>query len=328
MTDLFTALTPDWVLRAVERAGFEPSGHCLALNSLENRVYDLRLETGDHVVAKFYRPGRWSREAILEEHQFLAELAEAEIPVCKPLAFADGSTLAEVEGIRYAVWPRTGGRAPDELSDQDVEMLGRLLARIHAVGASRPAPHRRRLDVATYVHEPLSLITQPKFLPPRFRERYVRAAERIAALHTERSAGVPVHRIHGDCHLGNLIRGRDGFFFLDFDDMVVGPAVQDVWMLVAGRDALDQLQRALFVEAYQQFRPFEHRWLGMVETLRAMRWIHYAAWIARRWHDPAFPAAFPNFNSEAYWERETIDLEQQVALLDGAPPEPSQSPFR
>ncbi|MFO0725117.1 MAG: serine/threonine protein kinase [Myxococcota bacterium] len=315
MTDLFLRLTPDWVLRSIEAGGFEPSGHCLALNSLENRVYDLMLEDESHVVAKFYRPGRWSKEAILEEHRFLLELKAAEIPVCAPLAFADGSTLHEVEGIWYAVWPRTGGRPPDELTDEEMEMLGRLLARIHNVGAAEPAPHRRTLNAETYVEEPVRFLLKGRFLPPEWERRYEAAATQLGKAYGEAARGVPTHRIHGDCHLGNLLRGRDGFFFLDFDDMLTGPAVQDFWMLLGGRDAESLRQRQIFVEGYRQFRPFEQRWLRLIEPLRAMRYIHYAAWIARRWHDPAFPHAFPHFNTSQYWERETLDLEAQLRLI-------------
>jgi Ser/Thr protein kinase RdoA (MazF antagonist) len=317
-SEFFFRLTPDHVLAAVEAGGFRSSGHCSALNSLENRVYDVRLEDGRHLVAKFYRPGRWSRAAIDEEHRLLAELREAEIPVCAPLAFADGRTLHRVEGIWYAVWPRTGGRAPDELSDEQVAILGRLLARIHNVGALHDAPARRRLDSDTFVREPLDVLRRR--LPPSCRARYERAAERVAELYDARSAGVPRQRIHGDCHLGNLLHGDAGWFFLDFDDFVVGPAVQDVWMLVPGRDAEGARQRSLLVEAYRQFRDFEEGWLRLAEPLRALRFIHYAAWIARRWEDPAFPATFPHFGSEDYWERETRDLEEQLERIEADAP--------
>lgn len=318
MSDLFFGLTPDWVIRAVEAAGFEPTGHTLALHCLENRVYSLRLEDGSYVVAKFYRPERWSKEAILEEHHFLFELKEAEIPVVAPIVFEDGQSLHDVEGISYAVWPRVGGRSPDELSDQQVEILGRLLARIHHVGAVRPAKHRRTLDAGSYAREPLAFLLAKGFLPPRIAPRYRAVVEKIAKLYEGRVRGVPLHRIHGDCHLGNLLFGREGWFFVDFDDFVTGPAVQDIWLLVPGRDEEAARQRELFIEAYQQFRPFDPLWLTLVEPLRAFRYIHYAAWIARRWHDPAFPGVFPHFNTEQYWERETIDLEEQLERCEGS----------
>jgi len=320
----FLSLSPDQVLTAVEAGGFEPTGHCSPLTCLENRVYDLRLEGGSHVVVKFYRPGRWSRDTILEEHRFLAELRAAEIPVCVPVPFADGDTLHEMGGIHYAVWPRTGGRAPEELNDEQVGVLGRLLARIHNVGAAREATHRPRLDTARAAFEPLGFLEERGFLPPACARRYRAAVEETVRLYEAHCDGVSLHRIHGDCHAGNLLRGSEGWFFLDFDDFVVGPAVQDVWMLLPGRDAEAVRQRALFIDAYREFRDFEDRWLRLVEPLRAFRFVFYAAWIARRWEDPAFPDAFPHFGSDAYWETETRDLEEQVERLqraDGVPPE-------
>lgn len=310
--ELFLGLTPDWVLKAVEAAGLLPTGHVQALHCLENRVYDLKLDDDAHVVVKFYRPGRWSREAILEEHAFLFDLAEAELPACVPLRFDDGGTLREVENILYAIWPRTGGRSPEELSDEQIQILGRLVARIHSVGACRSFDHRRQLDGRTYGLEPLAFLRSKGFLPPQWAERYGRAVERLAALYETLAREVPVHRIHGDCHHGNLLRGRDGWFFLDFDDSLTGPAAQDVWLLVPDIDREGVRQREVFVDAYRQFRPFEPQWLRLVEPLRALRYVHYAAWVARRWKDPAFPAAFPHFNTEQYWEKETVDLEEQL----------------
>lgn len=318
MDDLFLRLTPDWVIRAVERGGFEPTGHCLALNCLENRVYDLKLEDESHVVVKFYRPGRWTREAILEEHELLLDLKAAEIPVCAPLAFEDGKTLHEVEGILYAVWPRTGGRSPDELTDEEVAILGRLLARIHNVGALKPAKHRGRLDERTYGLGPLEFLENKGFLPARWAKRYGDAVRQLAEIYRAWSKGVPVHRIHADCHHGNILRGREGWFFLDFDDFVAGPAVQDVWLLVGSRDEEGLRQREIMIEAYQTFRDFDPTWMRLVEPLRALRFVHYAAWIGKRWRDPAFPIAFPQFNTEEYWQRETIDLEEQVRRILGS----------
>jgi Ser/Thr protein kinase RdoA (MazF antagonist) len=315
VSDFFYELTPDRVLRAVEEAGFLPTGHCSPLTCLENRVYDVRLEDASHVIAKFYRPNRWSREGILDEHRFLNELRAAEIPVCAPIVFPDGGTLRTVEGIHYALWPRVGGRAPNEFDDEQVQILGRLLARIHNVGAAGEAVHRRRLDAPTSALEPLAFLEERSFLPPECRRRYRAAAEAVAEIYTARSEGVPVHRIHGDCHVGNLLRAADGWCFLDFDDFVVGPAVHDVWMLLPGRDAEGARQRALLIEAYGQFRAFNVRWLDLVEPLRAFRFIFYAAWIARRWQDEAFPAAFPHFGTAEYWENETRDLEELVQRL-------------
>ncbi len=331
MSDSFLSLGPDGALRAVEAAGLAPTGHVTPLTCLENRVYDVRLEdagVASHVVIKFYRPGRWSRAAILEEHAFLADLRRAEVPVCAPLAW-DGRegqegpeghrTLGEQDGLLYALWPRTGGRSPDEIRDDALPVLGRLLARIHAVGAAGEAPARPRYDAATRVREPLAALEAGRFLPDACARRYRAAAEAVAELYEARSRGVPVHRIHGDCHRGNLLErpaqgdpGESRWFFLDFDDFGVGPAVQDVWMLLPGRDAEALRQRARLLDAYRELRDFDDAWLALVEPLRALRFVWYAGWIARRWHDPVFPDAFPHFGSEEYWERETRDLEDQA----------------
>ena len=319
--EFFFALTPELVLEAAEQADFETTGHCLALNSLENRVYDVRLEDGNHVVVKFYRPGRWSRAQIEEEHAFLFDLREAEIPVCAPLEFPGGGTVRQTEGIYFTVWPRTGGRAPDELSDEQLEVLGRLLGRIHNVGASRPAEHRIALTETTYGVRPLEFLLAGDFLPMHCQARYEDAALATIEAYRALSAGVPTHRVHGDCHLGNLLNGVDGWFFLDFDDFLTGPAVQDVWLLMSARDQEGLRQRAVFLEAYRQFREFDNAWLKLIEPLRALRYIHYAAWIARRIEDPAFPDAFPHFGSDEYGEKETADLADQVALFGRENPE-------
>jgi Ser/Thr protein kinase RdoA (MazF antagonist) len=313
----FFGLSPDRVLQAVERAGLAPTGHCTALNALENRVYDLRLEDGGHVVAKFYRPGRWSREAILDEHRMLFALRDAEIPVCTPLVLPNGQTLHELEGIFHAVWPRTGGRSPDELSDSEIAVLGRLLARIHNVGAALQTPHRPVLTAENFPLAALAFLEEHDFLPPSCARAYREAALEIVRAYERLSEGIPLHPIHGDCHAGNLLRGDEGFFFLDFDDMVVGPAVQDVWMLLPGRDVIAERQRALLVDAYREFRDFDARALALVEPLRGFRFVWYAGWIARRWDDPAFPDAFPHFGTEQYWENETRDLCEQVETILG-----------
>ena len=317
LDEFFFDLSPDRVLAAVEAAGLLPTGHCFALNALENRVYDLRLEDDRHVVAKFYRPGRWSRQTIADEHRMLFALRAAEIPVCVPLGFPDDETLHITEGIYYAIWPRTGGRAPDELDDEQVQVLGRLLARIHNVGAAIGLDHRPHLTSQSVPLRALTLLDDRGFLPPACARRYRAAVEEVVALYEQRSQGVPLHPIHGDCHAGNLLHGDEGWFFLDFDDMVTGPAVQDVWMLVPGRDAAARRQRDILVEAYRQFRDFDDRWLSLVEPLRAFRFVFYAGWIARRWEDPAFPDAFPHFGTAQYWETETRDLEELVERIAG-----------
>ncbi len=311
-SNFFFHLTPDVVIKAVEASGFEPTGHCMALNSYENRVYDLKLDDGSHVVSKFYRPGRWSREQIAEEHNFLLELRDDEIPVCAPLHFSNGETIHEIEGIYYAVWPRTGGRAADEFSDGQLQTLGRLLARIHNMGSVKDAPYRIELSGEKYGLQPLSFLEENNFLPAHCKDRYANAVKEIVEIYETLRQDVPFHRIHGDCHLGNLLYGNEGWFFLDFDDFLTGPAVQDVWMLVPARDEEGLRQRDVFLEAYRLFRGFDSSWLRLIEPLRALRFIRYAAWIAKRWDDPAFPAAFPHFGTVSYWEDETADLEDQL----------------
>jgi Ser/Thr protein kinase RdoA (MazF antagonist) len=315
LTEFFFRLTPERVLQAVEAAGFVPTGHCFALNALENRVYDVRLEDGRHVVAKFYRPGRWSRDTILDEHALLAALVDAEIPVCAPLLFPNGDTLHEIEDIHYAIWPRTGGRSPDEFSDDQIDVLGRLMARIHSIAADVGAPHRRTLDAESVPLEALALLEDGDWLPPSCSARYADAVEALVSIYQDRSCDTLVQPIHGDCHAGNLLRGNEGWFFLDFDDMVIGPPVQDVWMLLPGRDVLADRQRRRLVESYKQFRSFDDRSFSLIEPLRGFRFVFYAGWIARRWEDPAFPDAFPHFGTDSYWETETRDLEELVERI-------------
>lgn len=320
----FDELGPDAALDAVERAGMRPTGHCAVLRALENRVYDVRLEDGAHVVVKFYRPGRWSRAAVADEHRFLLDLRDGEIPVCAPLALpgagddGDGpDTVGDRGGILFGVWPRTGGREPEEPTDEQLAILGRLLARIHAVGARRRPSDRPTLDAETALLDPLDELLDRGVLPTHCEERYERAVEALADLYDARSEGVPLLRIHGDCHRGNLLSGRDGWFFLDFDDFVVGPAVHDLWVLAPGRDAEGARQREALLAGYRQFQDFETRWLGLVEPLRAARFLKLSSWIARRWDEPQFRSTFPHFGTAQYWEDETRELEEQMERVAG-----------
>jgi Ser/Thr protein kinase RdoA (MazF antagonist) len=326
-TDLFLSLTPDKVLAAVEAGGLACNPVCYPLNSFENRVYEVELTDRSRVVAKFYRPGRWGEEQILEEHRFLDELAAEEIPVCTMREFPGGGTLRRIENIWYSLSDRSGGRAPDELDGALARRLGMLVGRLHNVGARRDAPHRIRLEPDVYVRQEIDWLAAHDFVPGRLRGRYLAAARAIADLAAARLAGVPGHRIHADLHLGNLLlreeRTPDGggwmpvLRLLDFDDMAVGPAVQDLWLALPGRDPDTLRLRDLFLEGYEQFRAFDRSTLALVEPLRGMRIIHYAVWLARRWHDPAFPAAWPHFGTEDYWRRETDDLEEQLAVIRG-----------
>ncbi len=316
-SDLFLSLTPERVLAAVEAAGHETTGLCYPLNSFENRVYEVELVDRSRVIAKFYRPGRWSAEQILAEHRFLDDLVEEEIPVVPMRRFGDGSTLGRIEGIWYALADRRGGRAPGELSEELAARLGRLVGRMHNVGARRPAAPRLAMTADAFIRDALAWLAEHGTLPGHLAPRYRAAAVGIAEAVDVALEGMPTHRIHGDLHLGNLLE-RDGrLHLIDFDDMVDGPAAQDLWLALPGRDAETLELREVFLDGYRQFRDFDRAWLAGIEPLRGLRLIHYATWIARRWHDPAFPAAWPWFGTVEYWTRETEDLEEQLAVIRG-----------
>ena len=318
----FASLTPDRVLDALEALGFYPDGRLLALNSYENRVYQVGIEDGAPVVAKFYRPARWSDAAILEEHAFLLELAEREIPVVAPLPLPGGATLQQAEGFRIAVFPRRGGRAPELDAPGVREWLGRFLGRIHGVGAEAPYRHRPTLDIAGFGEEPRDWLLAHGFIPEDLRAAWHsvvdQALEGVRRCF-ERAGGVRALRLHGDCHGGNVLWTDDGPHFVDFDDSRMGPAVQDLWMLLSGSRDDMALQLRDLLAGYECFREFDRRELHLVEALRTLRLIHYCAWIARRWDDPAFPAAFPWFNTQRYWQDRVLELREQIALMDEPP---------
>jgi len=330
-TKFFFELTPDRILNSVEEAGFRCTGRVQELNSMENRVYDVELEEGTTSlpddartarsrIIKFYRPGRWSKGQILEEHEFLKDLSENEVPVVPPLAFKTGETVREVKGltIYYSIFPKVRGRAPQELNNENLKVVGRLLARLHQVGARKRAKHRIEINPTSYGRDNLNHILQTRLVPDHFRDRYQSVVEKIC------EAGDPIFkscetiRIHGDCHLGNLLWGSEGPFFLDFDDMLRGPPVQDMWLIVAGRDAEALEQREILLSAYEEMRTFDRSTLQLIEILRALRFIHFSAWIGKRWQDPAFPKHFPHFGSERYWEEQVTDLYEQWELIQTA----------
>jgi Ser/Thr protein kinase RdoA (MazF antagonist) len=301
----FAALSPDFVLDAVAALGFEPDGRLLALNSFENRVYQVGLEGEAPLIAKFYRSGRWSDAAIREEHAFAAELVAAELPVVAPLAI-EGETLFEFDGQRVALFPRRGGRAP-ELEGLDVaQWLGRLIARIHAVGARRPFQHRERIDVDSRVRRSAAQVLSSALLPVHLESRYRGLAAQVGERLDGTFAALQPRmlRLHGDCHPGNLLWTDHGPHFVDLDDAAMGPAIQDLWMLMSGGEA----QRAALLEGYGEFRDLDHGELALIEPLRILRQIHHAAWIATRYDDPAFPRAFPFAAEPRWWEEHCNDL--------------------
>ena len=330
----FDALSPDVVFEAAESIGLEPSGRLFALNSYENRVYQAWLDdrarpsaeaAPSSVVVKFYRPSRWSDQQIGEEHAFVAELAAREIPVVAPIA-SGGATLHRFAGFRYAVYPQCGGRAP-ELEDRDtLEWIGRFIGRIHAVGATARFDVRPALDVASFGDEPREWLLANGFIPPDLLAAWdsvaAQAIERVRHCYG-RAGAVRSIRLHGDCHAGNVLwrsgGPMQGPHFVDFDDCRSGPAVQDLWMLLSGDRADMGRQLRAVLSGYEDFCAFDDRELHLIEALRTLRLIHYSAWLARRWNDPAFPAAFPWFNTQRYWQDRVLELREQIAAMDEAP---------
>ncbi len=316
----FASLSPQRVLEAALRAGLEPDGRLLALNSYENRVYRLGGAQG-FLVLKFYRPGRWSDAQILEEHAFTAELAEAELPVAAPIE-RGGKTLFHIEGFRFAAFPCLAGRAPELDAPGALERLGRTLARLHQVGARRPFERRPTVGIERLGREARRIVLGSPLLPEALRERY----ERLSGLLLERIEGVyaeigPVShvRLHGDCHLGNLLWGEQGPLFVDLDDCAMGPRIQDLWMLLSGGPAEQQAQWAQLHSGYAQFAEVDFRELRLIEPLRGLRMLHHAGWVCQRWADPAFPRAFPWFGEGRYWEGYLNDLAAQLPAIEEPP---------
>jgi Ser/Thr protein kinase RdoA (MazF antagonist) len=317
----YATLTPDLVLDALDSVGLRGDGRLLGLNSFENRVYQVWLEEGQPVVAKFYRPSRWSDAQIEEEHQFVAELAAREIPVVAPLVI-DKRTLHLHGDFRFAVFPRRGGRAPELENPDTLEWTGRFIARIHATGAASRFQKRPVLDANSFGREPRDWLLKSSFIPPDLLASWKSAANQAlegVAYCYERAGQVATLRLHGDCHGGNILWTDDGPHFVDFDDARSGPAIQDLWMLLSGdRDSM-QGQLASVMKGYRDFCDFDRRELHLVEALRTLRLLHYSAWIARRWGDPAFPAAFPWFNTERYWQDRILELKEQIAAMEEYP---------
>lgn len=321
MSPPYENLTPDCVLDSIEACGYRCDGRLLALNSFENRVYLVYLEEGAPLVAKFYRPERWPDAGIREEHDFAHELTERELPVVAPIV-AGGRTLHEHAGYRYALYPRCPGRSPELENEETLAWLGRFIARIHAVGALKRFAHRPQLDVESFGSEPSRFILEHDFVPPDLREAYRSVVEdvlaRVAACY-ERAGRVQNIRLHGDCHAGNILWTEAGPHFVDLDDARSGPAVQDLWMCLSGDRGAMQCQLKALMAGYREFRDFDPGELVLIEALRTLRMVHYAGWLARRWSDPAFPASFPFFNTQRYWQDHILALREQAALLDEPP---------
>jgi Ser/Thr protein kinase RdoA (MazF antagonist) len=315
----YSNLSPEAVLDALEAAGFRCDGRALALNSYENRVYQIGIEDGEPVVAKFYRPGRWTDAAILEEHAFALELAAQEIPVVPPL-LRDGTSLHVHAGFRYAIFRRRGGRWPELGTQEEREWVGRFLGRIHRVGRAARFQHRPRLDLEELGRNARDLVLDGDWMPDYLAVKYEDVTEEILIDVEARAAGwggAALGRIHGDCHRGNILWTDAGPHFVDLDDCRTGPAIQDLWMLLSGGQQEMRSEMRDFLAGYEQFMPFDRSELALIEPLRALRMIHYAAWLARRWHDPAFPKAFPWFSEPRYWEEHVRALVDQQDAVRG-----------
>lgn len=313
----FAGLDPAAILDAAESVGLVPDGRLLALNSYENRVFRLGLEDASPRVLKFYRPARWTDAAILEEHDFCAELREADLSVVAPLAL-QGRTLHHHAGHRFAVFPLQGGHAPEPGRRDVLQQIGRSLGRLHAVGARTAFVHRGTLAIETHAIASVDYLLDAGWLPPELEDNFVALCDQVVdAIEDgfDACGGYTSLRLHGDCHPGNILWREDAPHFVDLDDAMTGPALQDLWMLATGDAAARAEQLRWLLEGYEVFRDFDRRQLHLLEPLRALRLLHYHAWIARRWADPAFPAAFPWFDSPRHWEQVIVQLQEQLLAL-------------
>jgi Ser/Thr protein kinase RdoA (MazF antagonist) len=317
----YAGLLPETVLQLAEAAGLHPDGRLFALNSYENRVYRLGCDDGNPVVLKFYRTGRWSDAQILEEHAFATELAAAEIPVVAPQLLR-GTTLFHSQGFRMAAFPLRTGAAPELEAPGARALLGRSLARIHACGALRPFRHRVTLGGELLGARAQAVVLKSTSLPAHCESRYATLSSTLidaVRVQWRHASGQRVIRLHGDCHLGNILWNQNGPLFVDLDDCLTGPAVQDLWMFLSGNADEQRYQWSELIDGYEQFASFDYGQLQLVEALRAVRMLNHTAWIAERWADPAFPRAFPWFEEPGFWERHLNDLAEQIPLV-GEPP--------
>lgn len=317
----FESLTPSFIMDAVESRGYLCDGRIFALNSYENRVYEVGIEDGEPLIGKFYRQARWTEDQIREEHQFCFELVEQELPIVAPQTDEEGESLFRFGNFSFALYPKRGGHAPEFDNLDNLLVLGRLLGRIHLVGATQPFLYRPRIDSQSFGHESASFISE-HFIPAEYRTVYDAVTKEllqsIDALLAQ-TDGVRFIRVHGDCHAGNMLWRDNAPHFVDFDDARMAPAIQDIWMLLSGDRPRQTAQLAKILEGYGEFRDFHHQELLLVEVFRTLRMLHYCAWLARRWSDPAFPRTFPWFNTTRYWGEHILDLREQMGALNEPP---------
>ena len=316
MTHPYENLSPDLILDAVESTGFEVSGSLFNLNSYENRVIQIGLNDQLPLIAKFYRPKRWSDEQILEEHQFSNSLANEEIPVIAPINIK-GISLFEFEGFRFALFKRSGGRWPELDNPDNLRWIGRFIGRIHLLGSASRFNSRPAINVNTFGYDQVEWLTASEQFPSYLKDSYRQLTSEVLGKIEEafESVSPRIIRLHGDCHPGNILWSDDGPHFVDMDDCRNGPAIQDLWMLLSGEQFEMQRQLEYLLEGYEMFRPFDQAEIALIEPLRTLRLIHYAVWLAKRWNDPAFPQAFTWFGNAAYWEEHIRNIEDQLNLL-------------
>lgn len=317
----FLSLTPEFIMDAVEEQGFYCDRRIFALNSYENRVYQVGIDEGPPLIAKFYRPGRWNKQQILEEHSFCFELADQELPVVAPDKNREGESLFEYQGFYFALYPRQGGHAPEFDNLDNLKILGRLMGRIHGIGAVKPFVHRPVLDIQSFGHESVRLIDE-SFIPDEYRASYrAVTGQLLESIEAVMGGENPVRliRTHGDCHAGNILWRDHAPHFVDFDDARMAPAVQDFWMMFSGERERQLAQLESLLEGYGEFCDFDIRELRYIEALRTLRMLHYSAWLARRWQDPIFPHTFFWFNTTRYWGEHILELREQLAALNEPP---------
>ena len=317
----FDRLTPDFILDAVEATGVRADGRVTALNSYENRVYQVGLEDDAPIIAKFYRPDRWSDQQIQEEHDFTHELESSEIPVVTAFRTNNDECLSDYKGFRFSLYPRVGGRAPELDNLDNLFILGRFLGRIHRVGASQTYTFRPSIDSQSYGHDSVQFLSA-HFIPADLKEAYISLCKDILSLIDQilKNFGqANLIRVHGDCHVGNILWRDDNPYFIDFDDSRMAPAIQDIWMLLSGDRNEQRVQLREIIEGYNEFAEFDSRELVLIEVLRTLRMLYFSAWLARRWDDPAFPLGFPWFNTQRYWEDHILNLREQFSALNEEP---------